>query len=716
MGVSGLLPLVKSIQRPAEVKQFSGKTIGVDAYGWLHRAAYSCASELGQGKPTNKYVKAAMNRVMMLCHYEVKPYMVFDGDFLPSKAETEKTRAKHRHDKRKLAMELLKAGKPSQAMQEFQKCIDVTPEMALDLIEKLQELGIPYVVAPYEADAQLVYLERQGLIDGIISDDSDLLVFGAKRLLTKLDKFGQCLEINRADFGKCREVSLVGWTDADFRHMAIMSGCDYLEGISSIGLKTAHRLLRKCKTVERTIRLLQLGGKRISENYLSHFQKADLTFLHQWVYCPKRKELVHLTPLEGTRTAEEMPFIGAYVEPELATAIAQALVDPITKKRFSRASLPCKRPYSQAAVGTGDPPFRRNPSGQKRQGRIPMGEMDTNCFTVDPQRVAQITNDGRAPRVFPLPRPYIHSSPLPRPSARRQSSPRPQSCRTEPIDNIFSGSNSNIVPSRRPSSGAALSLLPVATQPPLTRRPSKKARLCDKVDDDEIVSPTLSKFFPKAKPQNANKDAYLLSDDSIEDAIRDMLDSESCKLVHKAQPLKSAESSRDTLDFDSWRSLPQCKLNKPVERGAGQQGTRPLLGQKRSSVIFDTPESTVSSCSSIFSANSTVSTNSSTAASSTLRPTPLQRLGIEAANRFASPQPKSHDAPRKFDHTSLVSPASVRLPDVDIDEVIALQKPCGSEDQLGLGAIDGEEMEEEEAEEEMFFPIRKLDLKKFKFS
>ncbi|PHH76298.1 hypothetical protein CDD82_4060 [Ophiocordyceps australis] len=604
MGVSGLLPLVKSIQRPTHVKQFSGKTLGVDAYGWLHRAAYSCASELGQGKPTNKHVQVAMSRVLMLCHYGVKPYMVFDGDFLPSKAETEKARAKHRREKKKLAMELLKAGKQSQATHEFQKCIDVTPEMALDLIEKLRELAIPYVVAPYEADAQLVYLERQALIDGIISDDSDLLVFGAKCLLTKMDKFGQCIEINRADFGKCREISLVGWTDADFRHMAIMSGCDYLEGLSNIGLKTAHRLLRKCKTVERTIRLLQLGGKRISDNYLAHFQKADLTFLHQWVYCPKRKELVHLTPLEGSRKAEEMPFIGAYVEPELATNIARAIVDPITKKRFSRASLPCKRPHSLASAATGDPPFPRDPSGQKRRGRIPMGEMDTNCFTVDPQRVAEITDGGHTPRVFPLPRP-------------------------------------NAAPSRRPSSGAAASLLPVATQPPLTRRPSKKARLCDKADDDdEVISPTLSKFFPEPKPQNTNRDAYLLSDDSIEDAIREMLNSESCKFVTKAQPQKPADSSHTTLDFDGWRPMPQCELYKPIERSSGQQGPGPLLGRKRSSVIFDTPESTVSSRSSIFSTNSTVSTNPSTAASSTLRPTPLQRLGIKAANSFGSPQLK----------------------------------------------------------------------------
>jgi hypothetical protein len=54
---TGLLPLLKSIQRPTELKQHAGETFAVDAYGWLHRGSISCAIELAQGKPTQKYVE-----------------------------------------------------------------------------------------------------------------------------------------------------------------------------------------------------------------------------------------------------------------------------------------------------------------------------------------------------------------------------------------------------------------------------------------------------------------------------------------------------------------------------------------------------------------------------------------------------------------------------------------------------------------------------------
>jgi exonuclease-1 len=47
-----LLPLLKSIQRPADLKKFSGRTLGVDTYVWLHGGAFSCAAALAQGKPT----------------------------------------------------------------------------------------------------------------------------------------------------------------------------------------------------------------------------------------------------------------------------------------------------------------------------------------------------------------------------------------------------------------------------------------------------------------------------------------------------------------------------------------------------------------------------------------------------------------------------------------------------------------------------------------
>ncbi|KAL7938840.1 hypothetical protein V8C35DRAFT_89499 [Trichoderma chlorosporum] len=800
MGVTGLLPLLKSIQRPTELKKFNGETFAVDGYGWLHRAAYSCAVELGQGKPTKKFIHAALNRVKMLKHFGVTPYMVFDGDFLPSKAATEASRAKKREEKLKLANEYLKAGKPSQAAQEFQKCIDITPEMASALIQQLKKMDIPYVVAPYEADPQLIYLERHGFVDGIISDDSDLLVFGAKRLLTKLDQYGNCIEINRRDFCACREISLTGWSDTEFRRMAIMSGCDYLNGLPGVGLKTAYRMLRKTKSPERIVRLLQFEGKRVSENYLTLFYQAELTFLHQWVFCPTKKELVHLTELDGTRTAEEMPFIGPHVEPEMARKIANGDVNPITKLPIILPATPSKRRHSQSAAaadGTTRPLSKPINSYFKGYDRIPMGEMDANCFSVDPQRLSQITDGGIVPRVFPLPRPYIpgtqqseqsvddtNSRQLTRAAPR--TSPRLNRRRTEPISNLLA-SVSNSHP----------------TQAEASARPPKKARLCDdSFDGDADGSPKKSRFFPAKKairksPRKAKSDVYLmLSDDSLDEALSNLPDIEGWvsgppkkgvsifsdkqkdhpptqpKATNQqdstradtgqlgrdeqdtSQPSNTSQDTSQPADTSQDTSQPadtSQDTSQPADTSqetgltsveASQQEapndtpepladastppkmpvstpqitrTPPRLSLSRftySSKSSSTPASRLSEPSSVFSAVSTASTAPSTART---RQTPLQRMRAWALKAPASPKlpvPRK-DADESPCPRGPVDPALIPLPKVDLDEMEALNKSCGSEDQI-IPDSDGEE--DAEDEEVVQLPTKKLNLARFAYS
>lgn len=82
-----------------------------------------------------RHVDFVLNRVRMLLFFGVTPYLVFDGGDLPSKSGTEADRFKKREDSRKLALELQSKGRVAEAYQEFQKAVDVTPEMARQLIE-----------------------------------------------------------------------------------------------------------------------------------------------------------------------------------------------------------------------------------------------------------------------------------------------------------------------------------------------------------------------------------------------------------------------------------------------------------------------------------------------------------------------------------------------------------------------------------------------------
>lgn len=310
----------------------------------------------------------------MLRHHGIRPYVVFDGDRLPSKARTEEDREVRRTENLARAEALMREGRQSSAFEAYAKCLDITPEIAYQLIKTLQAEGVDYVVAPYEADAQLAYLERIGEIDAIVTEDSDLLVFGCRKVLFKMDSNGDCIEILQSRFTACKTLSFAGWTSDLFRQMAILSGCDYLPSISGMGLKNAHKLLQRYKTVRKVLQAVRLEGKmRIPADYQQQFEQAEKTFLHQRVWCPRKKELTTLSPLlEGTNE-ELLDYIGPHMATEVARGIAEGHIDPISRKAMVDI-MPSHQPRQRA--GTAGPlrsagAFRRAPSGVKSQQSTP---------------------------------------------------------------------------------------------------------------------------------------------------------------------------------------------------------------------------------------------------------------------------------------------------------------------------------------------------------
>ncbi|TRM62242.1 PIN domain-like protein [Schizophyllum amplum] len=317
MGISGLLPALKSIQTTKKLSDFKGQTIAVDGYVWLHRGVYNCAVELATGQETHKYIDYFMHRVRMLRHNGVEPYIVFDGGPLPAKKGTEEDRRQKREESLQRANMLAAQGKHSQARDSYLKCVDVTPEMAYQVIKCLRAETVKYVVAPYEADAQMAFLERTGAVNAILTEDSDLLVFGCKNVLFKLDHAqNTVVHISRSDFASvtacdANGVSLVGWSDAQFRTMAILSGCDYLPSIPGVGLKTAAVYVRRWKTIEQCVKAIaREGKKRIPMGYISAFRLAERCFLHQRVYDPAREQLVHLTDVGDDWDDEADIYVG----------------------------------------------------------------------------------------------------------------------------------------------------------------------------------------------------------------------------------------------------------------------------------------------------------------------------------------------------------------------------------------------------------------------
>ena len=103
----------------------------------------------------------------------------------------------------------------------------------------LRLFGIPYMTAPMEAEAQCAELLNLGLVDGIITDDSDVFLFGGARILRHMfnqSKTVECFLLSDLD----RELSL---DREKLVHLAYLLGSDYTEGLPGVGPVVAMELL-----------------------------------------------------------------------------------------------------------------------------------------------------------------------------------------------------------------------------------------------------------------------------------------------------------------------------------------------------------------------------------------------------------------------------------------------------------------------------------------
>ncbi|KAL1193371.1 DNA repair protein UVH3 [Cardamine amara subsp. amara] len=111
----------------------------------------------------------------------------------------------------------------------------VSSEMFAECQELLQIFGLPYIIAPMEAEAQCAFMEQANLVDGIVTDDSDVFLFGARSVYKNIFDDRKYVETY---FMKDIEKEL-GLSRDKIIRMAMLLGSDYTEGISGIGIVNA---------------------------------------------------------------------------------------------------------------------------------------------------------------------------------------------------------------------------------------------------------------------------------------------------------------------------------------------------------------------------------------------------------------------------------------------------------------------------------------------
>ena len=343
MGINGLLKALDSIAIDRHLSYYRGKRMAVDGYCWLHKAVYLITSDILTNPGSKRYLVYLRKRLDHLLKYNITPIIVFDGDKLPMKKIEEEEREKHRNEVTIQSRTLLNQGLVREAQAKMIEGLDINPQMAYEFIKVLRSLKIEHYVAPYEADVQLAYLSKMGLVDCVITEDSDLIALGCRRVLFKLDPetdIGK--EITYESKRKCKAYSFSTFSDDKFLTFCILAGCDYFK-LKGVGIKIAYNAIKNVSSYTQCLALLhnKNSSQLPTQEIVTKFEKAFLTFKYQVVYCPIRKEMIYWNTPDETKYKflskykSDLSFLGIIRNSQLTEDIVYGRIDPITHKAFN---------------------------------------------------------------------------------------------------------------------------------------------------------------------------------------------------------------------------------------------------------------------------------------------------------------------------------------------------------------------------------------------
>lgn len=116
--------------------------------------------------------------------------------------------------------------------------------------DKTQELfdilQVPYYIAPLEAECMCADLCKRELVDGVLSEDTDVLAYGSPVLMTKIDTRNDTCKIIRVK----NVLEQLNLTQSQFLDFCIMCGCDYNKNIPKVGCKKSFDLITKYKSID----------------------------------------------------------------------------------------------------------------------------------------------------------------------------------------------------------------------------------------------------------------------------------------------------------------------------------------------------------------------------------------------------------------------------------------------------------------------------------
>mgnify|MGYP001791604687 FL=1 len=341
MGVLNLMAILRE-HAPSSINQvtptqLAGKRIAIDASVSMYQFLATTQQE------TLAMVRGLFLRTVNLIENGITPVYVFDGKPPDIKTET----LARRELRRKKAADQIAASANGPDLEEeairlARQTMKVTAEHVKACKELFDLMGVAYVQAPEEAEAQCVELVKSGRCYSVGSEDSDVLPFGGAILLKGLTFWSGKSHATQVSL---REVlNKLNLGRSELIDLCILLGCDYCDTIKNVGQVTAFQLLKQYRSIEKAITHINQVKSPLPSGYMERVRKARDYFsrppvkkggeLRLQASAPQKDALIHhLTQKLGMKLGQANERVGSLVKYSIVTeeTVARPATVPASK-------------------------------------------------------------------------------------------------------------------------------------------------------------------------------------------------------------------------------------------------------------------------------------------------------------------------------------------------------------------------------------------------
>ena len=269
MGIRGLPTLIRAIAGNSAIQTYnfsklSGMKISVDASLIIHQTVIAIRNSgkdmMNSRGELTSHLHGLYYKILIFLQNEMIPIFVFDGAAPSIKSKTIKKRLERRNQAESKLTDLSNS-EGEEYIKNFKQTFKPTKENITEAKILLDLMGIPYIVAPGEADVICSWLaarhdsNKKAYVNGVCSDDSDMLALGTPYLFKDMLRF---MSMNKPVKVISLNKTLVkmNLTMEQFVNLCSLLGTDYCDNIKGIGPKNAYKLVSKYGTVEKVLHFI----------------------------------------------------------------------------------------------------------------------------------------------------------------------------------------------------------------------------------------------------------------------------------------------------------------------------------------------------------------------------------------------------------------------------------------------------------------------------